>query len=197
MIPFEALYGIQPPRLALRPYQQIDVTAVDNLFQKRHKIDHILQGNLAQFKARMKLYANKHRNERESQLGDWVYLKLHRYAQQSVAKRINKKLAAKYYGPYKVIQKLGKVVNKLVLPTRAQVHSVFHVSLLKKKIGDRDTPVLTFPDHLVREKQSLIEPWGQCCFKEGMLLRGTRKIGNQLELGWRKKRNHRAREEKR
>lgn len=137
MTPFEALYGIKPPQLPLVPYQQISNTSMKEMLQERHEMDRILKENLAQASARMKFYTNKNRSEREFQIGDWVFLKLHSYAQQTMARRTNKKLSAKYYGPYRVIQRLGKLAYKLELPSAAQIHLVFHVSLLKKKRGRR------------------------------------------------------------
>ena len=47
------------------------------------------------------------------------------------------KLSPKYYGPYKVLQKIGSMAYKLELPASSQVHPVFHVSCLKKVISDK------------------------------------------------------------
>ncbi|KAK9187404.1 hypothetical protein WN944_018798 [Citrus x changshan-huyou] len=86
--------------------------------------------------ARMKrLYDSKHK-EREFYVGDMVYLKLQPYRQLSVSMRKIFKLAPKYYGPYKVLQRIGVVGYKLELPLGSRIQYVFHVSLLKKKIGE-------------------------------------------------------------
>ena len=43
-------------------------------------------------------------------------------------------------GSYEVLQRVGKVAYKLKLPSElALVHSVFHVSMLKKCIGDPES----------------------------------------------------------
>ena len=46
------------------------------------------------------------------------------------------KLSPKYYGPYKVLQKIGTMAYKLEFLASSWVHPIFHVSWLKKVIGE-------------------------------------------------------------
>lgn len=115
---FEAFYGIKLLQLALGQYQKIQIASVDDVLQERHK------WTMCYKKTWLKLGQDETRCWQTKvcmriHLGDWVYLKHYPYAQQSVANRVFKKLAAKYYGPYKVLQKLGKVAYKLELPPGA------------------------------------------------------------------------------
>jgi hypothetical protein len=61
----------------------------------------------------MKSQADKCSSEREFQVGDKVYLKLQTYVQSSIATRANRKVSFKYFGPYTILQKVGKVAYKL------------------------------------------------------------------------------------
>ena len=97
------------------------------------------QKNTAQAQNRMKkVYDSKHR-EREFQVGDYVYLKLQAYRQTSVSRRLLQKLASKFYSPFKVLQRIGAVAYKLELPPESRIHPVFHVSILKKHLGNHVT----------------------------------------------------------
>ena len=47
------------------------------------------------------------------------------------------KLSPKYYGPYKMLHKIGTMAYKLEFPAYSRVHPVFHVSWLNKVIDDK------------------------------------------------------------
>lgn len=55
----------------------------------------------------MKKYVDLKRKEMEFEEGKWVSLKLQPYRQQSIVFRKSLKLSKRFYGPYKIIQKIG------------------------------------------------------------------------------------------
>jgi len=93
----------------------------------------------------MKQQADKKRSERSFAVGDRVWLKLQPSVQTSVAPRANHKLSFRYFGPYEVESKIDSVAYKLKLPEHSSVHPVFHVSLLKRAIGNTMLVSSTLP----------------------------------------------------
>ncbi|XP_017417973.1 uncharacterized protein LOC108328599 [Vigna angularis] len=80
---------------------------------------------------------DKARRPANVEVGDWVYLKIKLHRQTSMPSKLHPKLAARYFGPFQVTQKIGEVAFKLQLPDTARIHPVFHVSQLKKAVGER------------------------------------------------------------
>jgi hypothetical protein len=48
--------------------------------------------------------------------------------QSTVASRTHQKLSFKFYGPFKILQRVGRVAYKLDLPSSAKIHPVVRVS---------------------------------------------------------------------
>lgn len=57
-----------------------------------------------------------------------------------MAKKAFTKFSPEYYGSFEVFSRVGTISYRLQLPTETKIHDVFHVSLLKKHMGD-------LPDH--------------------------------------------------
>ena len=140
--PFYAVYGQLPPDHNFMNVGTSQVAAVENWVSERASILRMLKENLQQAQNRMKHYANKLRTEREFAVGDWVYLRLQPYRQSSLALQRSMKLSPRFYGPFQVLSRVGKVAYELKLPNSANIHPVFHVSLLKKKLGQHATHLI-------------------------------------------------------
>ena len=133
MIPFETLYGYSPLRVLDYVVSTKRVDAVDLMLRDRQQILSLLKQNLCVAQERVRWFANQKRVERSFAMGDWVYLRLQPYKQTSMHNKGLGKLAPRYYGPFKVLPKVGEVSYKLDLPISSLIYLVFHVSTLRLK----------------------------------------------------------------
>jgi len=121
----------------------------------------------------MKQVYDKGHTKWEFQVEDLVYVCLQPYRQHTVTRRLNLKLAAKYYGPYRVIHRLGNVAYKLELPVGSKIHLVFHVSLLKKHMGPTTTFNTQLPEAPYAERvivpQAILDSRGAAHKKEDLI----------------------------
>jgi hypothetical protein len=113
--PFKALYGYDPVFAAAPMLSGVAPSSVTEVLADRQLHASMLKEKLAAAQNRMKLQADKHRSDKEFQIGDSVLVKLQPYVQKLVVSRPCPKLAYKFYGPFKVLQKIGMVAYKLHL----------------------------------------------------------------------------------
>ncbi|WVZ48642.1 LOW QUALITY PROTEIN: hypothetical protein U9M48_000063 [Paspalum notatum var. saurae] len=105
-----------------------------------------------------KSYADVRREDLTFKVDDFVYLKV---SPMRGIRRFNMKgkLAPRYIGPFKIVERKGEVAYKLELPPNLSgIHNVFHVSQLKKWCGRTSTTLegldvredLTYTEHPVK-----------------------------------------------
>ena len=87
-----------------------------------------------------KSYVEKKRVFRDFKVGEHVFLKVKKN-RSSLRLGSWSKLAARYCGPFEILEKIGPIEYMISLPTSMRVHNLFHVSLLKKYVPN--------PNHII------------------------------------------------
>nr|XP_009789657.1 PREDICTED: uncharacterized protein LOC104237253 [Nicotiana sylvestris] len=162
MTPFEAVYGQKPPLHLPYIAHHSMVDQVDRSLQARESTIRLLKHYLQLAQCWMKAQANKKRSPRKFETGDLVFVKLQPYRQMSLKGHSYHKLNPKYFGLFKVLQKVSTVAYQLELPPHGKIHHTFHVSQLKKYIGNivvvPDLPVsLSTHGHIVLKPEAILD----------------------------------------
>ncbi|GJS01474.1 putative reverse transcriptase domain-containing protein [Tanacetum coccineum] len=140
--PFEALYG----RKCRSPIMWAEVgegrlIGPELVEETTEKISQI-KDRLKVVRDCQKSYADKRRRPLEFSVGDYVLLKVSPW-KGMVRFRTKGKLAPRFVGPFKIVEKVDPVAYRLDLPEELNgVHDTFHVSNLKKCFAD---PTLQVP----------------------------------------------------
>lgn len=76
MSPCPALYGTVPRHMNIPMVPNTRLAAVGDFLKDKSMLNAIIKESLVQAQQRYKHQADKHRSEREFQVGDYVFLKL-------------------------------------------------------------------------------------------------------------------------
>jgi hypothetical protein len=143
MMLFEMLSGHRCQTLLFWSETREQKVFEPDIVQEVEKQDHMVRENLRVMQLRQKSYADHRRRELRFEVGDFVYLKvspmrgLRRF-------KVRGKLAPRFIGPFKILEKRGEVAYQLELPPQlSDVHDVFHVSQLKKclQVPEEQIPI--------------------------------------------------------
>lgn len=111
MIPFQVVYGREPPKLVAYIPGTTKVKEVDDYLRDRDELLRKLRANLVTAQNRMKVQADCHRRELNFNVGDLVYIKLQPYRQTTVSSRSSAKLSPRFFVPYKILDRVGGCVS--------------------------------------------------------------------------------------
>jgi hypothetical protein len=92
----------------------------------------VIKERMKESQDQQKSYADNRRRPLEFQIGDMVFLKVGPW-KHVIRFGMKGKLAPRYIGPYKIIERIGTVAYRILLPPHLdRIHNVFHVSMLWK-----------------------------------------------------------------
>jgi hypothetical protein len=86
-------------------------------------------------KIEKKRYAYKNKTYREFKVGEHVILKMNP-KKSSLKLGSCTKLAARFCGPFEILDIIGTIVYILAFPSSTNVHNLFHVFLMNKYVHD-------------------------------------------------------------
>lgn len=181
LIPFQVVYGRLPPKILPYVPGTTKVQVVEDYLQDRDLILKTLRANLFKAQGRMKHFADQRRRELEFEVRDHVYVKLQPYRQSSVVSRASAKLSPRFFGPYKILAKVGKVAYRIELPPGSLIHDVFHVSLLRKREGPVLEPI---PPPVNEPVQLQVAPQPEGILEERVVQKGKYRPKTEILVKW-------------
>ena len=182
MAPFEALYG----RRCRSPICWTEVgdgrLLGPQIVQETTEKIALIQQRIRTAQSRQKSYADKRRKDLEFLQGDHVFLKVSP-SRGIIRFGMKGKLNPRYIGPFEILEKIGPVAYRLALPPElANVHNVFHVSMLKKYVFD-PSHVIEHQPLEIREDLSYVEQPVQILDRRDQVLRN--KVIPLVRVLWR------------
>ena len=150
VIDYEALYGrkCRTP-LCWTKLSEKKVIGPDLIQETEEKVK-MIRERLKISNDRQISYADMKRKDIRYEIGEKVFLKVSPWKKVMRFGK-NGKLSPRFIGPYEVIEKVGPVAYRLALPPELEkIHSVFHVSMLRRYRSD--------PSHVLSSETIELRP---------------------------------------
>ena len=135
--PFMLMYGYQPRSPVTVGLANERIQSVKDFLSDHMDMLQLAHQNIRQAQDRFKKFADVKRRMVTFDEGDQVLLRVSKKLQSLSTGKVPK-LSPKYYGPFTILKHIGTVAYKLALPKGSQVHPIFHVSCLRKRLYDQD-----------------------------------------------------------
>ena len=150
MTPYEALYGRKCRTPSCWTELREKKVIGPDLIQETEENVKMIRERLKIANDRQKSYADMKRKDIRYEIGEKMFLKVSPWKKVMRFGK-NGKLSPRFIGPYEVIEKVGPVAYRLALPQELEkIHSVFHVSMLRRYRTD--------PSHVVSSETIELKP---------------------------------------
>jgi hypothetical protein len=159
---FRALYGYDAPFFVDLAFGERRAPRAKDWLQEIQDILRVLKENLQAALNQQKVYADRLRVECSFDVGDLVFIMLYPCRQSSLKSGVEK-LKPHFYGPYRVIRRVGEVAYvSRELPEGRKIHNTFHVSYPKMALGHQVTTSVNLPPlneegNLVLELERIVD----------------------------------------
>ncbi len=151
MSPFEADVGFNPFGDIIWNGYKVTVrnATAEELTNRLNSIANQVRNAIRDAQRRQKLYYDKKRQEVNYDVGDMVLLDRTRINVDAYANIKKVKFLPRWCGPFKIVERIGKVAYRLELPPKSNAHDVFHVVALRKYDKAKDGRIIPTPDPVI------------------------------------------------
>ncbi|KAL8137465.1 hypothetical protein V2J09_003466 [Rumex salicifolius] len=154
---FESVYARLPSMIHQFLHGDFIIAMIVEGFWNRDEVLRKLMFNLKRAQKWMSVATNKKRRDVEFKEGNLVFLKFLPHRQSTLLSCVNQKLAARYYGLFQIVRRIGAVAYDLRLPSHTRIYPIFHVSLLKCVVGNHKAIVELPPGLVVADEEFVPE----------------------------------------
>lgn len=116
---------VRPPSIHDFLPGEVGAQAVLDHLRSRDEMLAQLRHHLERAQQRMSAAANRHRRDVEFAVDELVYLKFRPHRQSTLFSAENRKLAPRFFGPFRVVARIGRTAYRLELPPGSRITQFF------------------------------------------------------------------------